>query len=183
MSNPAPWPEEALAILREERGAGTTSAEIAVRLERELGFVRTPNTISYHARRILRLERQRRGGEPWPGTAIEILRLDWLAGHSAGQIARRLKVELGFARALSTVTRMAMVEGLPRHPKGGAPLGRVTPASQQRQTQPGERLRSGEIEPGRVVHNNWDKALFEPFSAFKARRAAERVAQRQEARA
>lgn len=33
-----------------------------------------------------------------------------------------------------------------------------------------------EIEPGRSVVNNWDKALFEPWSDRKARRAAERAA-------
>ena len=31
-----------------------------------------------------------------------------------------------------------------------------------------------EIEPGRSVVNNWDKALFEPWAERKARLAAER---------
>jgi len=36
------------------------------------------------------------------------------------------------------------------------------------------KLRLGEIEPGRYVQDNWDLALFEPWGERKARRARER---------
>jgi len=38
----------------------------------------------------------------------------------------------------------------------------------------GQPVHAHEIEPGRPVPNDWDKALFEPWAARKARLAAER---------
>jgi len=69
-------------------------------------------------------------------------------------------------------------------PEAGAEPETPTPAFRPAKPRPlgpdGQpKLRAVEIEPGRIVHANWDKALVETWAARKARRARERASQGQ----